>query len=205
MKNIRKNIEKDLLIYVSWFLIVVLFWIWLFGILTRVKPEDKVSIFSGTYSTKFSKYDDINYQENRPEGIDVVAVNAYDVREDSFSAVLQVNGYGEADILILPKSQVNNHTYRFTPIPSEMEQKLVAGGFTMGAYLDNETCYGMKIYDADSRTSLIPWLCFEQDDSALAEDFYLLFNVDSLHITPADDIFTKDSAAYYVAIQLLKV
>ncbi len=71
---------------------MVLLWSWIFGFLTQVKPEDKVSIFSGTYSAKFQKYDEINFQQNRPEGIEVVAVNAYDVREDSFSAVLQVIG-----------------------------------------------------------------------------------------------------------------
>lgn len=205
MKNIRKNIEKDILIYVSWFLIVVLFWIWIFGILTRVKPEDRVSIFSGTYSAKFQKYDEINFPQNRPEGIEVVAVNAYDVREDSFSAVLQVNGYGEADILILPENQIDNHTYRFAKLLPETLQQLVDGGYTMGQYQDNGSSYGLKIYDAESNTSLIPWLCFEQDNAALAEDFYLVFNVESIHIAPGDDIRTRESAAFYVALQLLKV
>lgn len=205
MKKLRKNIEKDIWVYVSWCLAMVLLWIWIFGFLTQVKPENKVSIFSGTYSTKFQKYDEINFEQNRPEGIEVVAVNAYDVREDSFSAVLQVIGYGEADILILPKSEIDGHTSRYAPISPQMQQQLVACGYTMGAYEENEKSYGMKIYDAQSNTSLIPWLCFACEDAKPTEDFYLMFNADSIHIEPADDIYTKESAAFYVAIQLLKV
>lgn len=201
MKRIRKNIEKDIWLYISWCLAMVLLWIWIFGFLTQVKPENKVSIFSGTYSTQFEKYDEINLEYNRPAGIEVVAVNAYDVREDSFYAVLQVLGYGEADILILPKSQIDGHTFRFAPISATTHQQLATGGYTLGVYQEDDISYGMKIYDSASGESLISWLCFDEAD----EDFYLLFNADSVHIEPAYDIYTKDSAAFYVALQLLKV
>ena len=201
MKNIRKNIEKDILLYAAWCLTVVLLWIWIFGIITKVKPENKVSIFSGTYSAKFQKYDEINFPQNRPEGIEVVAVNAYDVREDSFYSVLQVIGYDEAGILILPQSQIDGHTFRFAPISAEMSQQLESGGFTLGAYEEKGISYGMKIYDTASGTSLIPWLDLEEG----GEDMYLLFNAESVHIQPAENVYTKESAAFYVAMQLLKV
>ena len=60
MKTVFRKIGKHLWVYLAWILVVTVFWTWIFGILTRVPEEEKITVFLGTRSGSFEKYAELN-------------------------------------------------------------------------------------------------------------------------------------------------
>lgn len=195
MKKILHNIRRQLWAYALVLLAAILLWDWAFGLIRQVPPEQKISIFVTSYTKSFTKYDQINLKENRPEGIDLVEVNLYSPDDTYYSALLEAVGFAEADILILPLSEVEKRTQRFATLDETYLTRLEQAGYTLGVFSQEKTICAVKVYDAESKTSLLPFLTFV---GAKEEDYYLVFNRESIHLSPSDE------RAINVAEQLLK-
>ena len=179
MKTFLRNISKNLWAYILWILFAVLLWLWLFGFLTRIKPEERVNVFIGSYSHSFDKYDELN--NNRPDYIKKVFVSAYSVTSINFNVYLSVFGYNEGDIIILPESRVTDKscTAHFSEISPFYQTELN----NLGLYAVEDKVYGIKIHDKLTGESLVSCLDYGETD----EDFYLFFNRKSQHIANLSD------------------
>lgn len=199
MKNIWQNIQRQRWVYVAWLLAMVLLWSWGFGLVRQVPQQKKVSIFMASYTKSFSKYDQINMEQNRPAGIKRVEVNLYSPEDAVFASVLEAIGYAEADILILPKSAIEQHTYRYAPIDEDTLEDLQKAGYTLGNFCSGDHVYGLRVYESETNRSLFPDLSFVKE-SHEKEDYYMVFNCNSIHVGKADG---QDWAAIEVAEKIL--
>ncbi len=204
MKTWQSKIRKHTIYYLSWFIVMVLFWIWVFGFLTRIPAEEKISVFIGTFSRKFDSYEDLNDKDYLPEYLKTVEVNLRQIEEDSFFAMLEVFGYKEADILILPESEIKACEHYYSSITKQVQKEFEQIGCDLGWYQEKDVTYGIRIYDSKTEEQLISCLDYKGDGS-VKEDFYLLFNVNSLHLgTMSEENYEMD-AAYVVAKRLLQL
>lgn len=197
MKAFIKKIEKNFWFYIAWLLLAVIVWDWIFGLLTRLKPIEKVSVFIGCYSETFEREEELN--ESRPAYLKGLEFNVFPNDEIYFSIRLEYHGLEEGDILILSESRAKDYYAQyFSPISEKYQTEISNLGF----YTDEDgTVYGLKVYDKETKESLISCLDFvkssgedeeAQTDSALdsteentdeEENFYLFFNKNSLHLS----------------------
>ena len=182
MKNVLHRIGKDIWAYVMCIFIAIMLWGWIFNLLTQIKTEEKVSVFIGSYTTGFEKTNELN--ENRPEYLKVVEVNAYSVNDGMFNTFLSVFGYEVGDILILPESRLREDTCAgyFAEISATYQ-----GVFeNLGYYTtDDGKAYGIKIHDKETHQSAISSIDYGQEDKE--QNYYLLFNKKSVHLSDLSD------------------
>lgn len=207
MKAIMRNFRKHGFVYLAWFLAVALLWNWAFGCITSVKAEEKICIFIGTYDAAFDGREALNEPKNRPEYIKETEVDIHALGQEMFGVFLESEGYGKADILILPESQIADCALYCSPISEKYQEYFEERGSALGWYRLEDVAYGLKVYDRETHESLISGLNYLQGDGEAAEDFYLLFNRESLHL---DDLSGKrgkhaGNAAILVAERLLSL
>lgn len=180
MKGVLQKIGRDIWAYMVCILVVFFIWDWAFGYLTRIKTEEKVSVFIGSYSVSYDKADYLN--ETRPEYLKVVQVNAYSLDVGMFPTYLNVFGYVESDILILPEFCISEEicTNYYAEIFEEYQNVFKDLGCNLGFYGESNV-YGIKIHDKESGESLIKGIDYGEGENE--EDYYLLFNKRSLHLS----------------------
>ena len=175
MKAFLGKIGKHWWVYLAWIVMAAFFWNWIFGILTQAKPEEKVSVFIGSYSNFYEKYTELN--ESRPDYLKTVEVNAYKVDSFYFSTYLSVFGYDEGDILILPESKTDKEGLagRFGAITQEYLDLLPSLGYME----KNGQTYGIRVHDKATGESLVNYIDYGAGEKE--EDYYLFFGKNSLH------------------------
>lgn len=177
MKEILRKIGKDIWAYIACVLVAIFIWSWAFGYLTKIKPEEKLGVFIGSYSVNFDQADYLN--ENRPEYLKVVQVNAYSVSNGMFYTYLSVFGYTEGDILILPESYISAENC--ASLYAEISESYKSQFEHLGFYEIEGKVYGIKIHDKEAHESVIEGIDF--GDGEKEENYYLLFNKDSVHLS----------------------
>lgn len=188
MKSVLQKIGKDIWAYLAVILAVIFVWSWVYNVLTQIKTEEKVSVFIGTYSASFEKTKELN--EVRPSYLKTVEVNAYTLNDGRFGTYLSVFGYETGDILILPESKVTAESCAgiFAEISAAYQAVFAeykVDGESLGFYGEDKV-YGIKVYDKDSRKSLISCLNYVYEGKE-EENFYLFFNKKSVHLSDLTD------------------
>lgn len=181
MKTVVQKIRKNALLYLALILVFILFWNWIFGILTQVKPEEKVSVFIGSYSQGFDQWEELN--NSRPAYLKTVETQCYAPDIFYFGAYLTAFGYGEADIIILPESKVAIEESRGHY--SEISERYQSEFANLGFYEYEGKTYGIRIHDKETHESLIS--CLDYGEGEKEENYYLFFNKQSMHISNLAD------------------
>lgn len=181
MKEVLHRIGRDVWAYISCILVVVLAWNCVFGAITKIKTEEKVCVFIGSYSASFEKYEELN--AGRPEYLRKIEVNAYSVNIGMFAGLLSVFGYETGDILILPEKYINEE--HCISLYAEISEKYREQFENIGFYDFEGKAYGIKIHDKETHESLIDCIDFGEGENE--ENFYLLFNKKSLHLGDLSD------------------
>lgn len=183
MKNVLHRIGKDIWAYVMCIFIAIMLWGWIFDLLTQIKTEEKVSVFIGSYTTGFEKTNELN--QDRPEYLKVVEVNACSITDGTFKTLLNLFGYEVCDILILPESCLSKEGCAgyFAEISATYQ-----GVFeNLGYYTtDDGKAYGIKIYDKQTDEKAISSINYVAEGKE-KENFYLLFNKKSVHLSDLSD------------------
>lgn len=195
----RQKIEKHIWVYVAWLLVAVAVWFWIFDGLTAYKREEKVNIFLSANTSRFEQRDILNDPANRPSYLEIVEVNAHSIRDSLFLRFLETQGQYDADILVLPQSYMANNLNWFSPISTKYQEIFA----NLGWYSAKDgTVYGIKVYDAETGTSLISCLDFAPPAGEDGQDFYLVFHIDSPHLS---DLSSGEPTTMNGAIELAKV
>lgn len=200
MKNVLHRIGKDIWAYIACLFVAIMLWSWIFNVLTQIKTEEKVSVFIGTYTTEFEKTNELN--ENRPEYLKVVEVNAYSVNDGIFGTFLNILGFEVGDILILPESYLSKESC--AGYYAEISEEYQAVFENLGYYTtDDGKAYGIKIHDKETHQSAIDCINYGQEDKE--QNFYLLFNKKSVHLSDLSDADKKSemNGAIEIAKRLL--
>lgn len=176
MKTVIEKIGKNIWIYVAWIVVVCVLWTAIFGILTSVSEEEKIVVFIGSNSLSFDNYDAL--KQACPEYVLELNVNMHSITEKNFSQSLSVFGIGEADILILPESYLQNETA--TTLYAEISAEHLPLFRNLGTFDINGSVYGLQVHDKDTHKSLISVLDYGKGDTE--QNYYLVFNRNSLHL-----------------------
>lgn len=199
MKQVIHKIEKDIWIYIASVMVVVFAYSWIFGYLTTVKTEEKITVFIGSNSATFEKAEYLNGA--RPDYLKMVEVRAYALSDSVYDTCLTIFGYETGDILLLPESNLNEQTCVdcYAEISVDYQSKFEH----LGWYVVDGKVYGIKIHDKQSHESLIDCLDYGKDDDE--QDYYLLFNKNSVHIGDLSDAsaINERNGALVIASMLL--
>ena len=173
----------------------------MFGFLTRVSPQDKVSVFIGSYSQSFEKAQEL--KESRPEYLKTVEVNVNVLNSMYFDVYLSMFGYSRADIMILPESlaTLENCELYFAEISATY-----LGQFeNLGLCEYDGKVYGLKIHDKETHSSLISCINYGEGDKE--DNYYLFFGKNSLHISDLAEAEGKNEwdGAIKIAQKMLKL
>ena len=201
MKTVFRKIGKHLWVYLAWILVVTVFWSWVFGILTRVPDEEKITVFLGTRSGSFEKYAELN--EARPDYVRELELSVHAVGEPYFSDFLGTFGNGEADILILPESRLDDASV--AALYAEIAPFYCEELPNLGLLEKDGRVYGLRVHDKETHESLVSCLDYGEGDTE--ENYYLLFNRKSLHLgdlSPASGV-TDRNGAIAIAKRLLSL
>ena len=133
----------------------------------------------------------------------MVEVNAYSVNDGMFNTFLSVFGYEVGDILILPESYLSKEGC--AGYYAEISEAYQAVFENLGYYTtDDGKAYGIKIYDKVTDQSAISSINYVYEGKE-KEDFYLLFNKKSVHLSDLSDADKKSemNGAIEIAKRLL--
>lgn len=183
MKKFLEKISKNFLAYVAWLLVVIVLWVWIFSLITRISPQDKVTLFLGTYSDEYEETELL--QTEYPDYLKKVEVFSFAVDQMYFDVFLQVHGYEESDIFVLPERYLSETTAAnyYAEISPDYRKRFENLGF----YAVGEKVYGLKVYDKETHESAIDFLDYgenlqTEDEEFEEENYYLLFSKYSYHL-----------------------
>lgn len=201
MKAFFIKVGKNIWAYLICIFAFIIIWSSVFGFLTRVSPQDKVSVFIGSYSQSFEKAQEL--KESRPEYLKTVEVNVNVLNSMYFDVYLSMFGYSRADIMILPESlaTLENCELYFAEISATY-----LGQFeNLGLCEYDGKVYGLKIHDKETHSSLISCINYGEGDKE--DNYYLFFGKNSLHISDLAEAENKNEwdGAIKIAQKMLKL
>ena len=173
-KRILSNIHR----YVVCALLSVVFWGWLFSVVTDAVPAKKVTVLVDTPAV-----DEValakKLKEDLPEGLRTVKVYPLSYMDFSFGMS------DEGDIYILPESSMEKSVELLCPIEGS------------DGYVYDGNVYGLLIHEAGADTLCASdYITFAAD-----ENYYLCFTKSSLHLGELNG--SRDGAALEIAEKIL--
>ena len=183
MNTVKRIIRERWYAFAAWLLITVLLASWLFPWLTRISPEEKLTVFVGSYSQDTGELRQV-LERNKPE--ELVELNVYSGALDDglYDAFYTTYGLSYADVMVVPRQAVEeivssengNLSDFFTVIPL---------GFFPNAdwtyYSAGGEHYGIRIYDSQTGKGFCSLIDFTKDGKE-NQDYYIFFNKDSVHL-----------------------
>ena len=124
--RILKNILSQLHSFVLWMLFSVIFWGWIFTLVTDVSPAEKVTVYChvpGIQDTALAAA----LEEHMPEGLRMIKVHSFDY------VMFDVESIGLGDVFIIPASEIESFAVDLAPVGEEP---------------------GIKVYDAAAGTGI---------------------------------------------------
>lgn len=171
-----EHLSSKWFVYLVWLVVVILFWSWAFGLITRPESEEKLTVFIGAYYANTAELSN-KFNKQNPEYIKQTEVLYFDLTEYNFDMYLTIKG-AESDIIILPKSAIENANLSlFLSLDKDAVTELF--GADLQLLTVNGKCCGIKLYDKTLKQGKLDD-CIGYE-SANTDDFYLLFNYKSLH------------------------
>ena len=149
---------------------------WAFSLALRPSKSETVKVFVCTEKADEQKLDEY-FESIRPENVRAVESFVYDKKDAYIDMFFTIKG-AECDLFVIPASlfeRVNKS--KFLPlVAAELEEAFAS----VELLTVDSTCYGIKIYDKDTRKGYI--VNESSFDGALEEDYYLLFNKNSSRV-----------------------
>lgn len=174
--SLKEHLASKWFVYLIWLLVVILFWSWIFGLIARPESDEKLIVFIGAYYANTAELSSRFNQQN-PDYVKQTDVLYFDLTEYNFDMFLMIRGV-ESDIIILSKSAIENaNLAMFLSLDETVISQLF--GDNLQLLTINGKCCGIKLYDKTLKQGKLDD-CIGYE-SANTDDFYLLFNYESLH------------------------
>ena len=110
--KLLKNILSQLHSFALWLLFSVMFWGWIFTLVTDVSPAEKVTVYChvpGLQDTALAAA----LEEHMPEGLRMIKVHSFDY------VLLDTESLGQGDIFIIPASETGLFAEDLAPVGGE--------------------------------------------------------------------------------------
>ncbi len=186
--KLLKNIFSKFHVYVLWLLASVIFWAWIFTIITDTRPPYKVTLFADTYDAKTTELAQ-KLEEHRPEGIKMIKVRLFQY------AMFTGDEINHADLFIIRESEAEKYISAFEPL-----ENLPLSFDSTKCYTFEGVNYGIPVYE-NGIGILTDYLTYEIDGEP-TERYYLFFGAQSTHLGTENSM---DQAAITVAEELLSL
>ena len=173
---------SQLPLYLIWLVAAVMFWGWIFTLLTDTKPAKKVSLFADVDAMEETLLS-AKLEESLPEGLRMVRARPFSYVMFDESQLL------DADLYLVPEDEIEEFFESFAP----------AGFVPEGAevYEKDGQVYGIRVYDAGSgKGAALSYLTYQKEGDA-SQDYYLFFGVNSLHTGEPDSAACEIAEAFY--------
>lgn len=184
----KEKISKHLLSMWHWYLVVpvlvVGFWIFVFGLLDKIPYDEQLNIFVAAYDVQATKMEEMLYEDMKVHEIRQVNVDScVPVKAEVFEQILSTRGTVGTDILILPdgtwtEAFLKEKILAFSE--DDVKEYLKEGPYEYLKY--DGKIYGIRIYDAKTQNTMFfdDLVNYEKDGEM--RDYYLLFNIQSENI-----------------------
>lgn len=132
--KVLKNIFSQFHAFLLWLLASVMFWSWIFTLVTDVPAAEKVTVYChvpGIQDTALAAA----LEEHMPEGLRMIKVHSFDY------VVFDVESIGLGDVFIIPASEVESFAEDLAPVGEEPGIKVydaAAGAGIAMAYIQYE-------------------------------------------------------------------
>lgn len=124
--KILKNIVSQLHTFLLWLVVSVIFWSWIFTLITDAPPAEKVTVYChvpGIQDTALAAA----LEEHMPEGLRMIKVHSFEY------VVFDVESIGLGDIFIIPASELGTYGENFVPVGDEPGVKVYDAAAGTGA------------------------------------------------------------------------
>ena len=167
MKKISKYTHLVPL-FLLWATLSVIFWGWIFSILTDTDPEKKLTLFADC-EIKDQTSLALLLEKDTNENIKMAKVHPFSY------AMMDSSDIRNADIYIAREDFLNEYADWICPLPMDI--------FADYPALEKDgTAYGLPVYDAETKTgALTQYLAYEKDGTD-AQNYYLFLSASSLHV-----------------------
>ena len=181
IKKVLSNFHR----YLLWLLICVMFWAWVFTMMTDTTRGKKVTVLISAPDVAGYELSE-KLEKNKPQGIRMIKA-----RPMSYEAI-RTGSSSEADIFIVPESELIEH----------IEELIEIEGFDGYVhYVSEGKVYGVLVFDPETGLGAASEYVTYTISGADTERYYLCFNKDSVHIGELNG--SKDDAAVKVALDIL--
>lgn len=186
MRTVNK-VLSNLHRYILWLLISVIFWAWLFTVLTDTVRAKKIVIYVNVPSVdEYALAEEL--ENHMPEGIRMIKV-----RPAGYSG-FDPSVLDETDIFILSASDIEANHERLSPVSGFGSEELL--------YVDGNA-YGICLFDSEKGVARASAYIDYIDPDGAAARYYICFNKDSVHTRDLNA--SKDNAAIDVAGSILNL
>ena len=167
--TVLKNIFSQWYKYLLWALISVIFWGWIFTLVTDAPAAKKLVLCVDARELRDQALADA-LSENRPEGIRQIAVHSFDYY------IFDTEELRTADLYIVGESRAEKYMESFLPLA---ETGMAAEGRTLWTH--DGTAYGLLVYDASSGEGAADGYIGYVQPGAEPENYYLFFGAETVH------------------------
>lgn len=188
--RVFRNIFSQLHTFILWLLMSVIFWGWIFTLITDTNRNRKVTVFVDVPELEERELA-VKLEEELPKGLKMIKVHTFDYD------IIGTGALAKGDVYIARESQLRSMLEQAPDCMAELPLPEGCTGYTVGG-----KNYGILIYDAKTRsgsgTAYIPYWYGEE-----TENYYLCINADSPHLEARKG--AVDNAAWEVALHLLQL
>ena len=183
--KVLRSFFSDLHRYLLWLLISVIFWGWIFSMITDARPEHKLVLCVDRPELQDHELT-LALEKERPDGVRLIKVHPIDYY------VFSQDELEHADLYIIKASRAEELSWLFLPLAD-------AGMPTEGATLWSldGTALGLRVYCAETGEGALQSYIEYAAPGETGEDYYLFFGANSAHLS--------DGAARRLAERLLRL
>ena len=185
-----KNVFSQLHSFILCALLSVIFWGWIFTLISDTTPAKKVTLVVNAWGVRDQELT-LRLEQNKPASLKMIKVHDQDY--------YLVGQETSADLYILPESRLASALEENTDNVAEIECPT-----GMEAYVYQDRIFGIKVFDAAARTGVgEDYITYLLDGDPEPENYYLCFSTESLHLKSLPGAL--DNAAWEVAMEFLSI
>lgn len=174
--KIKKHLATYFYYYIFAAIIIIVFWMWLFNLVSRPTKEEKLLLFIAANTVEKTTLEK-ELEEYLGE-LRKVEVDNFNPNHSGFSTVFQTRGLVGTDIVIVPEGLLVGDRIMSNFKILNLEVIKMYLGDIGDIFYHNDRAYGIKVYDCENKTGVL----LDYIDYSLEENYYLLFNYESIHL-----------------------
>ena len=127
--KLLKNIVSRFHIFLLWLLASVMFWSWIFTMVTDTSPDKKVTVYCHVPAVQDTALA-VALEEHIPAGLKMIKVHSFDY------VMFDEESIGKGDVFIIPASEIELFAGDLAPVGEERGVKVYEASTGIGIAMD---------------------------------------------------------------------